>query len=1089
MLGILIQNGSAAVFCNVVSCNGCLETIRRDVHIDTVKIQRGLFKVELRVIHDGIGFAAGGAADIVHRAVLVHLTGGQGSGAGVAVVIGCKVEIDTGSIARLRQVFDICIAAAHRVGVVSRHMGHYHLPGAVALGCILYQPLGKLLQVILFGCMIQHGDIHVASLHRIPCCGNTEHGLGSDRSIAVIVCLMVAYHMDHIRVTDPLQGKQVQRILPLVVIADIIHCITQLDAKVIPAIQILGNASHTLQGSLLLNICQQVETSLFLSGRHRETANFGPVIAVAHAEVICASGVKTCQSHSVDTVDLLTGGIGNQATHALNLHSSAHIGIGGNLSSSLVGTAAGIAHPSDGLAVGGQSHVVDDVIRGTSLIAHSIIAEQCDLERAVAFIVRSAQIYTALACRQVGDVDLTVLIGNAQKLIVGVHINADGSLAVADDRNGSGHGTTCHGGICMNAVHCLNGISCPLRREASRILVDLADIRPRRLRAAVRTLDNAHADTATLNRRGGNAHGNGCQRAGGALRVVDAGDFYSHHTLSGIIVICTSDTIREVHFGGIVASQRDVCTQRRNGCRITAVQFQLPELAHCGCALNVQRYAGQFCIICHYGEIARLASDIAVAVLEIERDGVQSFAEVHQSRGAAQNVLVVRTAISAVKIEVGRLHTCSKGIGALIIIIGYKETQITGVQGHTIFQFGLGAVVVHQLNGVHHRGGDILIVGAVNYAQVIQQDITLEVTLVQLHAVGGIPADTAGSDHSPEQHTAFDQNSSTSILGQVRLQILPAGLQPFARRGAAVTEIDIGVGPALPVISAGGDLGSEPRNRGALGNVSPHTQSSGGTADVQVIAQTKTRTVCSGKACPVVFQFDSLVAKADDIGELLVRVRHHGALHYAAAPTIVVRGHSIRRHAGEALHGGANIRVVPGVLIAAVDNHDGSHADIQSDGGRQLAKTGSDNWAAGVFHVSSDGEQIAGERAGILVGNTPCNVAGLQVNHLGLIGGLEAQVADVVIVQAQLSGGEGHAVRVLNMQHGGADRLIAADQIDRHIAGLAGGNEGCGGIAATHGGLANSPHSLIADGKGHVLRQGLSRCTGEVHSVCRQGDG
>ena len=240
---------------------------------------------------------------------------------------------------------------------------------------------------------------------------------------------------------------------------------------------------------------------------------------------------------------------------------------------------------------------------------------------------------------------------------------------------------------------------------------------------------------------------------------------------------------------------------------------------------------------------------------------------------------------------------------------------------------------------------------------------------------------------------------------------------------------------------------------------------------------------------PVILQLDRLVAKADDIRKLLVGVGHDRAPDYAAATRVMISGHSVSCHTIEALHGGADGRVIPRILIAAIDNHGGSHADVHRDGSRQVAARGGDDRAAGILHVSGDGEQVSGERAGALVGNAPGDVAVLEVDRLGLIGGLEAQIADLVVVQVRLIGGKRQLVRLLDVQHSGADRSVTADQLHRHITGLASRGKGCGSTAAAHGGLADRAHGLIADGKGHALRQGLSRCAGEVHGVRRQRDG
>ena len=1088
--GVLVQNGSGAVGGHVISGNGGLEAVGGNVHIDAVEVQRGHVKVEVRIVHDGVGLAAGGAADVVHRAVFVHLTAGHGGGAGIAVVIAGEIEVDPRRVAGCGQILHVSLTAAGGVGVVSGHMGHQHLPGAGALGRVLHQPLGELLDGILIGGVVQHGDVHVAPLHGVPGGGNAEHAPGSDGAAAAVVGLVVADDVDHIRIADAVQGEQGQGILPLVVVADVIHCVAQLDAEGILPAQAAGDAAHALQSGLLLDIRQQEEPGLLLGGRHREAAHVGPDGAVAHPVIVGASGGKARQGHAVDTVDLLAGGVGDQAAGTLHLHSAGHVGVGGKPGHSPITAVRGVAHPGDGLAVSGRGQVIDHIIGSAGFVAHGVIAEQGDLIGAVARFIGSPQVHAALAGRQAGDVDPTVLVGIAQQHVVGVHMDTGGSLAVPDNGDGGGGGAAHHGSVRLDAVHGLNG---PVRHgggEAGGVLVQVADVQALRLLAAVRSLGDLHVDAAALGNGGGDVHGDNSQGTGGVYRVVDGRDAHGHNALGGVIVIRTGNALREGDAGdGIAAGNGDIGTQGGDGRRVGGGQRQLPGLAHSGLTPQVQRHTGHVRLLRGHGEIPGLAGDVAVAVLQVEGDGVQTAAEVHQAGGAAQVVPVIRSPVGAVEVEVGGLHAGGVGIRLLAVVVGNEEAKIAGAEGRAVFQLGLGAVVVDQLDGVHHGSGDILVVGAVHHAQVIQQDIALQVALVQLRAVGGIPADAAGGDHGPEQHAAVDPDQRTGIGGQISLQILPAGLQALAGGAAAAAEVDIGVGPALAAVGAGGDLGTEPGDRNALGNVDPYAQSGGGAVDGQIVAQAQAGAVGAVDIRPVILQLHGVVAEADDIGVCLVGIGYYRALHHAAAARVVISGHGVGRHAGKALHGGADGRVVPGVLVAAVNDHGGLHADVHGDGGRQVAPHGGDGGAAGILHVAGNGEQVAGEAAGVRIGNGPLDVTVLQVDGLRLVSSLEAQIADLVVVQVHLAGGKGQLVRVLDVEHGGAHGPPAADQVHRHVAGLAGGNKGGGGAAAVYGGGGHRAHGLIADGEAHVLRQSLGGSAGIVHGLRRQGNG
>ena len=966
--GVLVQNGSGAVGGHVIGGDSGLEAVGGDVHIDAVEVQGGHVKVKVGIVHDGIGLAAGGAADVVHRAVFVHLTAGHGGGAGIAVVIAGEVEVDAGCIAGCGQILHIGFAAAGGIGVVGGHVGHQHLPGAGALGRILHQPLGELLKGILVGGVIQHGNIHIAALHGVPGGGHAEDALGGDGVIAAVIGLVVADHVDHIRVADAVQSEQGQGVLPLVIVADIVHRVAQLDAEGILPGQMIGDASHALQGGLLLDIGQQEEPGLLFGGGHGEAADLRPDGAVAHLVIVGGPGLKARQGHRVDAVDLLAGGIGNQAAFALHLLSAGHVGVGRDPGHGPGGAVDGIAHPGDSLAVGALGQVIDHIIGSAGFIPHSVIAVQGDLIGAVALRVGGPQVHAALGGRQAGDVNPAVFIGNAQQHIVGVHADAGGGFAVPDHGDGGGGCAAHHGSVRLDAVHGLNGAVRHGSGEAGGILVQVADVQALRLLAAVRPLGDLHVDTAALGNGGGDVHGDNSQGTGGVYRVVDGRDAHGHNALGGVIVIRTGNALREGDAGdGIAAGNGDIGAEGGDGRRVGGGQRQLPGLAHSGLTPQVQRHTGHVRLLRSHGEIPGLAGDVAVAVLQVEGDGVQTAAEVHQAGGAAQVVPVIRSPVGTVEVEVGGLHAGGVGIRLLAVVVGNEEAKIAGAEGRAVFQLGLGAVVVDQLDGVHHGSGDILVVGAVHHAQVIQQDIALQVALVQLRAVGGIPADAAGGDHGPEQHAAVDPDQRTGILGQISLQILPAGLQSLAGGAAAAAEVDIGVGPALAAVGAGGDLGTEPGDGNALGNVDPYAQSGGGAVDGQVVAQAQAGAVGAVDIRPVILQLHGVVAEADDIGVCLVGIGYYRALHHAAAARVVISGHGVGRHAGKALHGGADGRIVPGVLVAAVQDHGGLHADVHGDGGRQVIAHSGDGGAAGILHVAGNGEQVAGEAAGVRI--------------------------------------------------------------------------------------------------------------------------
>ena len=100
-------------------------------------------------------------------------------------------------------------------------------------------------------------------------------------------------------------------------------------------------------------------------------------------------------------------------------------------------------------------------------------------------------------------------------------------------------------------------------------------------------------------------------------------------------------------------------------------------------------------------------------------------AEMHQRRCAADIVLFILVVIRTVKVEIRCFYTGCAGICIFIIIISNKESEVTGGQRCAILQLCLRAVIVDQLNGVHHGSCYILIISAINDAYIVNQYISL----------------------------------------------------------------------------------------------------------------------------------------------------------------------------------------------------------------------------------------------------------------------------------------------------------------------------------------------------------------------------
>ena len=241
-----------------------------------------------------------------------------------------------------------------------------------------------------------------------------------------------------------------------------------------------------------------------------------------------------------------------------------------------------IAHPCDSLAVSGRRHIIDNVIGSTTLVTHSIIAEQGNLIGTISLRIGGSQVHAALSRCQVGDIDLSLFIGDAQQLIIGIYIDTGRSLSVLNDGNGRGSRTSDDCGIRSDAVNGLNGIVFHRRREAGGILVHFADAHPLRLLAAVGALCDANVDAAAFDHRGRNVHRDRGQSTGSIHIVIDSGDAHRDHTLGRIIIISTVDAVGESHRGRILTGQRNVGAQGCDRCRIAAVELHHPRLAHHG---------------------------------------------------------------------------------------------------------------------------------------------------------------------------------------------------------------------------------------------------------------------------------------------------------------------------------------------------------------------------------------------------------------------------------------------------------------------------------------------------------------------------
>ena len=1083
-LGILVEYADTAIRSHIISSNRHLIPVCGNIHIHTFKVQRCDLEVERLIIYDGVGLTAGGSADIIYGAVFIDLAGSHRCRTGIAMVIAGEVEVDSRCVTSRRQILHIGLTTAGGVCIVGRHMGDQHLPLAGGLCSILLQPLCELLQGVLVRGMVQHCNVNIATLHRVPGRGNAKHALSCNGIVAAVVCLVVADHMENIRVMDAVQLKQLQRILPLLVVTNVVHRITQLNTEMILSGQLCCDASHAFQRSFLLNVCQQEELRLLLGSRNSKALNIGPNGTVANAIIIGLSCSQPSQGNIVHTVNLVARRIGDHPAGAFHLRCIAQILSSGEFHHCLAGAVGRIRHPGDVLPVRRLSEVVSDIIRRPGFIAHCVIAVKGDLERAVSIFIRCTQAYVALRGSQTADINLSVFIGGAQQLIVGVYADASSRRAVFHIGNACKRFAAYYSGIRLDAIGCFNGIVGYRRCKTRGILVQIVDIQILRLLAAVRALCHLHVQAAALSDRGGNVHNNRCQLIRCKYRVVNGGNGDGHNTLRAVVIPGSSHALGEDHVGDRIASgYGHIGRHRSDAGKVITGQSNVPRLPHIGLARCLQGHAGQISLLSIYGKVTGLTGYVAITVLQIEGDGMQTVAKMHQAGGAAQVIPVILAAVRTVEVEVSRLHAGGVRIGLFTIVISNMETEICCVKGRSVLQLRLGAVVVDQLNGVDRRRSDILIVCTVDNAQVIQQDIALQVILVQLGAIGGVPADAAGSYHGAEQHAAVDADHCTGILGQICLQVLPTGFQSLARACAAAAEVYIRIGPAAAAVGAGCNLCTQPGHRHAFGNIHPNADGSGRTINRKVISKTKAGAIGAAKIGPVIFQLNGIMAKANNIGIFFVGIGNHRALYHTASSGIVKSRHRIGCHTVKALNRIANGRIIPGILIAAIEDHGRLHTDVYGNGCRQIPASRSNGRTAGILNIAGCGKHVACKGTRIRIGDAPVDIAVLQLHRLRLVGCLKAQIADLVIVEVYFTGIELQLIRVLNMNHSGAHSFTAADQIHGHIAGCSRGGKHCRSRAAVYGGIAYRAHAVVTYREYSVFRQAAGCCAGVIHGA------
>ena len=189
------------------------------------------------------------------------------------------------------------------------------------------QPFLELVKLGLVACVVEHSNIDIAILHGVPIIRNIECLFCKSRAIAVVVSFVVAYDMQHVLIGNAIESEELERIGPLVVVAHIIHCVTQLDSEVIAAsLNLCSNAPEAGKGVVFLNIgCQEYLLAAVLVDGRSEGTDIRPFLAIAYLEVIGFACFQSCEVRRVDSTCDAALRIGGKPRTAFNNRSIRHI--------------------------------------------------------------------------------------------------------------------------------------------------------------------------------------------------------------------------------------------------------------------------------------------------------------------------------------------------------------------------------------------------------------------------------------------------------------------------------------------------------------------------------------------------------------------------------------------------------------------------------------------------------------------------------------------------------------------------------------------------------------------------------------------
>ena len=319
--GVGIQLNRSAVGAHTVSGNGQAVLVRLDSQEQRIILLRNKREVERRVVHGSVvqvpALLAQVAADVVHGAVLVHLTARHRLRAGVGMVVTGEDNINPGGIDRGGHNGIEAGTSAALIGEVGRLMDRQDLPRGVARPGVLDQPCQRRFPV---GGEVDDRNVHIAVLGRIVVASlhvQQDVGGGAGR---VSVVLVVSVGVDHVDAVE-LIAKDILDLFPHRVVTAVVHIVTGLDAELGAGRQVGGNGSQQCDGPLVggivpvhLGIAHHEEVGLKGLSAGPEGSGRRPVLigAVTHAVDVSLAGFQPGQRDGVQECGVFGGQEGVQ---------------------------------------------------------------------------------------------------------------------------------------------------------------------------------------------------------------------------------------------------------------------------------------------------------------------------------------------------------------------------------------------------------------------------------------------------------------------------------------------------------------------------------------------------------------------------------------------------------------------------------------------------------------------------------------------------------------------------------------------------------------------------------------------------------